>query len=202
MTPCTHRRTRISFPQWRRVTLVNMCPILPARSFKTEVNSGCLYCCNQLRGETTMTPHAAFVPFKRNEEFLYTIEGQSSKTKHFVLTQAVVKELSSTIWSKHHGSFFLLIFCWWQRVMKFGTQPWKDMFEESLKRKDWSRNKSELDREVWSCACVICVWVCVLLLEVNRLTQSASCCLVSWRISGCYIMRLITCVSEQDYIAS
>lgn len=44
-----------------------------------------------------MTPHAAFVPFKRNEEFLYTIEGQSSKTKHFVLTQAVVKELSSTI---------------------------------------------------------------------------------------------------------
>lgn len=97
MTPCTHRRTRISFPQRRRVPLVNMCPILPARSFKTEVNSGCLYCCNQLRGETTMTPHAAFVPFKRNEEFLYTIEGQSSKTKHFVLTQAVVKELSSTI---------------------------------------------------------------------------------------------------------
>lgn len=164
-----------------------MCPILPARSFNTDVNSGCLYCCNQLRGETTMTPHSAFVPFKRSEEYFYTVEGgQSSKTKHKTPVQ----------WT------FLLIFCWWHGVVKFGTHPWKEMFEESLKRKDWSRNKSELDRGVWSCVCVICVWVCVLLLEVNRLTPAASCCLVSWRISGCYIMRLITCGSEQDYIAS
>lgn len=164
MTPCTQRRTRISFPQWRRVPLVNMCPILPACSFNTDVNSGCLYCCNQLRGETTMTPHAAFVPFKRNEEFLYTIEGQSSKTKHFVLTQAVVKELSSTIWSKHHGSFFLLIFCWWHRVMNLVRSR-----EKTCLRKVWSE-KTEAETSLNStvkfgvvrvlsvCECVSCCW--------------------------------------------